>query len=264
MPRTLARLIGIILLATAALGLLLSGVGLWATWSWGRQAEMLILRELVLLDETLSASNEGLDVAKVALDDTNATLHTLSQTFVAVSRTVTETRPIMQTLATVTSQDLPQTINATRQTLASAQETAQMVDGVLGALSIFGVRYNPDQTLGVAIGEVSRSLASLPGSLNEVAQGLQQANRNLATVANDLNSVNTGLQSIAFSVDELTAVVARYQLVVNALQAEVGALQADLPIGFMRIRWALSLLMIWLALAQLVLITRGRELLVSD
>ncbi|PDW01581.1 hypothetical protein [Candidatus Viridilinea mediisalina] len=261
LPRPLARAIGIVLLATAALGLLLSAVGLLATFSLTRQAEMRLLGALEALDEALQVTSEGLDVAHVALVDTNETLTSLSQTFVSVSRTITETRPIIGTLASVSSQDLPQTINATRQTLATAQETAQVVDGVLGALNIFGLRYSPEQTLSSAIGNVSSSLATLPVALNEVATGLQQANRNLAIVADDLNTVTSGLDSIALSVNETTNVITRYQAVVDELQGEVVALQADVPGWFTAVRLVMSMLLLWLALAQLVLITRGWELL---
>lgn len=261
LPPNLTRAIGMALLGAAVLGLLLSLAGLIVVFTVGRQAEAAFMRQLDVLDESLAATGDGLAVSSVTLDDTAATIRSLSQTFVSVSVTITETGPIISTMADLAGQDLPQTVNATRQALDSAQETAQVVDGVLGALSIFGLRYNPEVPLSTAIGEVSTSLEGLPAALSEVSRGLTRANDNLITVADDLRMVTVGLNAIAVSVTELTAVVTRYEEVVASLQTEVANVRAAAPGWFFAGRLGLSLLMLWLAVAQLALFNRGWELL---
>jgi hypothetical protein len=261
LPPNLTRAIGMTLLGAAVLGLLLSLAGLVVVFTVGRQAEAAFMRELDVLDEALAATSDGLAVSNVTLDDTAATIRSLSQTFVSVSVTITETSPIISTMADLAGQDLPQTVNATRQALDSAQETAQVADGVLGSLSIFGLRYNPEVPLSTAIGEVSTSLEGLPTALGEVSRGLKRANDNLITVAGDLRMVTVGLNAIALSVTELTTVVARYEEVIASLQAEVAQVRAASPGWFFAGRLGLSLLMLWLAVAQLALFSRGWELL---
>lgn len=266
-PRTrpldpaVTRVVGIALLGAALLGLVLSIIGLVLIFAVGARAEAAVLRELDVLDEALTTTSEGLVVAGAALTDTAQTINSLSRTFVSVSVTISETETIISTMADLTSEDLPQTINTTRQALDSAQATAQIVDGVLGSLSFFGLGYNPEVPLNEALGEVSNSLAPLPPALNEISRGLSTANRNLATVAEDLYTVTLGLDAIAVSVAEMTTVITRYELVIGSLQGEVALVRASVPGWFFAGRLGMSLLILWFAVAQLALFTRGWELL---
>jgi hypothetical protein len=269
-PRTrpldpaVTRAVGVALIGAALLGLVLSIIGLVLVFAVGARAEAAVLRELDVLDEALTTTSEGLFVAGAALTDTAQTISSLSKTFVSVSMTITETQPIISTMADLTSEDLPQTINTTRQALDSAQETAQVIDGVLGSLSFFGLGYNPEVPLNEALGEVSNSLIPIPAALGEISRGLTTANRNLATVAADLGTVTLGLDAIAVSVAEMTAVITRYELVVDSLQNEVALVRAAAPGWFFAGRLGLSLLILWFAVAQLALFTRGWELLGSE
>ena len=259
-PRSLfSQLLGLIIVATAGLGIVLSVAGLIATITLGARVEVALMRELERLDLALTTSSEGLRLAGSALGDTKQTLSSLSETFVSVSGTISETQPIINTVAELTRQDLPATIVATRDALSSAQETAVAIDRLLSALNLFGLSYNPALPLSETIANVSTSLEEVPGSLEQVAQGLIQSNRNLATVANDLDAVTRSLEAIAARVGELQSVVDRYGSLVGSLQSEVAALRTTLPGWLLLVRLGVSLLFLWFSLAQFVLLIYGWE-----
>ena len=261
-PRSpLFQLLGLIIIVTAGLGMVLSIVGLIVTLILGARVEVALMRELERLDLALTTSSEGLRLAGRALGDTQQTISSLSETFISVAGTISETQPIISTVAELTRQDLPATIVATREALSSAQQTALAIDRLLGALNLFGLSYNPALPLNETIANVSTSLEEVPGSPEQVAQGLSQSNRNLATVVDDLDAVTTGLEAIAARVGELQSVVDRYGTLVSSLQSEVAALRTTLPGWFLLVRLGVSLLLLWFSLAQFALFVYGWELL---
>lgn len=255
------RIFGLALIGAGLLGLLLSLAGLVVVSIAGARAEAALTRQLATLERSLTATSDGLTLADGALADTRLTLTSLSATLAGATRAITETQPALAAVQDLTGTGLPATIESTREALASAQAAARTAEGVLRALAIFGQPYNPDVPLDVAIGRVSDSLAELPTSLAEVSVGLASANQSIGTVASDLQDVAAGLDAIAASVGDATEVVDQYQLVVADLRAEVAALQAAAPGWILAARLGLSLLLIWLGLAQLGLLTQGWELL---
>lgn len=258
------RLVGMSLIASGLLGILLSIGGMVLVGRATSAAQQSLARQIDTLDSALSATGEGLALAGDILSDLEGTLGSLSTAVSGATRAISDTEPALVSLQALTGDSLPRTIGSTRQALASAQETARIVDNVLGTLGIFGVRYEPEVPLHSAIGEVSDSLAPIPGSLIEVSAGLATANDNLHTLTEDLSEVATGLDRIAASVDESTAIVDEYTAVVDTLRADVAALRESAPGWINLARWGGFVLMAWFGLAQIGLLAQGRELLARD
>lgn len=255
------RVLGMTLIATGVLGLLISLGGLVFIGTTANTARRALARELTTLDEALVATDEGLIIAATALDETNRTLGSLSATLADATVAISDTQPSLAALQRLTGEQLPQTIDETRLALDSAGATAQVIDGVLNALSFLGVSYNPEVPLDIALGRVSESLADVPGDLIEVSEGMETASGNLEELVVNLGEVANGLDAIAGSVDDASGVVRQYQGVVDDLQAEVTAVREAAPGWISAVQWGLFLLLVWLALAQLALFTQGWELL---
>jgi methyl-accepting chemotaxis protein len=256
-----SRVLGALIICAGILGLALSLGGLIFITIASGSAEAALMRELDTIDRSLATTNEGLIVADSALAEAETTLGSLSNTLNSATRAITETRPTIGSLQELAGTGLPQTIEATRQALDGAQDTAVIVDNVLGTLAIFGVSYNPEVPLNIAIGRISDSLSGLPASLEEVATGLGTAGDSLTSIAGDLEQVATGLDAIAVSVGEATTVIEQYQTIVGDLRGEIALVREGAPVWIMAARIAFSLLMIWLALAQIGLLTQGWELM---
>ncbi|NWF80391.1 MAG: hypothetical protein HXY37_10140 [Chloroflexi bacterium] len=255
------RLLGMTLIATAVLGLVISLVGLVVVGYAGARAQAALQRQVTVGDNALAATSDGLAIAETSLGAARRTVSNLSSVVGNVSQAVSDTEPGLVALQDLLGKQLPETIASTQVALDGAAETAAIVDGVLGALSLFGVRYDPEVPLNVAIDRVSRSLAAVPPSLDTVAAGLGTTTTQLGTIASDLVEVEQGLQAIAADLSDAARVIDQYQAVVSDLQAELATLRTTAP-GWIRVaRWGGTVLLVWLGLAQLGLLTQGWQLL---
>jgi hypothetical protein len=257
-------MLGITLISTGILGILLSLAGLVAVAVVGSTVETALLRELATLDRALVITNDGLGVSKAALGDAETLIKGISATVGQATTAITTTQPTLSALEKLTGTSLPETIGNTRQALDSAQATARIVDGVLGTLSIFGADYNPEVPLNIAIGEVSESLAGIPDELKDVSQGIGSANKQVSAVAENLSDVATNLDALGAQMDEAAAVIEQYQALAGDLRGEVSAIKDAAPGWILAARIGLTLLLIWMGLAQIGLITQGAEHLRRD
>lgn len=255
------RLIAMTLIATAVLGIVISLVGLVVVGFAGARAQAALQRQLTVVDNALAATSDGLTIAETSLGAAQRTVGNLSSVVGNVAQAVSDTEPGLVALQDLLGESLPETIASTQVALDGAAETAAIVDGVLSALSLFGVRYNPEVPLNVAIDRVSRSLAAVPPALDTVATGLGTTTTNLSSIASDLTEVEAGLQTIAADLSDAAGVIDQYQAVVSDLQAEVASVRATAPGWLWLTRGGASLLLIWLGLAQLGLLTQGWHLL---
>jgi methyl-accepting chemotaxis protein len=160
---------------------------------------------------------------------------------------------------------LPTTITSTRSALASAQETARVADGLLSTISRFQLigaeLYNPEVPLNVAIGQVADSLNGLPESLASVQSDLRQTAGNLGEVNAQIGSVAGNMDDIGASMADAETVITKYQGIVGDLRGEIAEVRRELPGWLSAIRLGVSLVLLWLGIAQIGLLTQGWELI---
>jgi hypothetical protein len=259
------RIIGLILIMTGIFGLTISIVGLLAIWQGTAIAGAAVQRELAALDQALVTTDDGLAVAVGSLADARTTLASLADTIGGATRSITDTLPVMDSLGGLAGDELPQALRSTQAALGSAQETARVVDSVLGAISGLGLlssaTYNPKVPLSDSIGQVARSLDTLPASLNQVATGVGTARTNLGQLNKDLGAVATGIDGVKANLDDAAAVVNQYRGIVGDLRAQVSATRSAAPTWINLAGLGVGLLLIWLALAQLAIFAQGSEML---
>lgn len=255
------RVMGATLLAGAALGLLLVVAGLVMIGGGLSAAEAAADDQLAQLDQALLATGDGLDVAGRTLGEARVAIGSIDDALTGSTRAISDTLPILNTVADLAAKDLPETISTTQTALGSARETARVVDRTLGGISSLGLLsaavYNPQVPLSDAIGDVSESLGTLPEPLAEMESGLRGATDNLGEVNDDLVAVAAGVAEIERNMGEAAGVIGQYQELVTELRSDVGALRAALPGWFTAARVALLLILIWMALAQLSLVLQG-------
>lgn len=189
------RIAGALLMASAVLGLLVSLAGIISVSYAGVVLQSGLQRQLDTLERALDATSEGLNIAGASLVEAERTVGNLSATVAGASQTVADTQPSLAALETLSGTRLPATIVSTRQALGSAAETARAVDAMLRTLSIFGVPYNPDVPLNVAIAGVAETLDDIPPALTAIGEGIDTAQQNTTRIAADLVEVATGLEA---------------------------------------------------------------------
>ncbi len=255
------RIFGLILIGTGVFGLALSIAGLIAVVQGATAAVAASERELAALDRALQTTDEGLGVAGDSLAEARATMGSLVSTIGGATRSISDTLPVLDKLGGLAGEELPQSVRSTQAALGSAQQTARVIDNLLGAISGFGLlssaTYNPELPLNVTIGQVSASLNSLPASLEEVAAGVGTARTNLGRLNGDMAAVASGIDGVQANLDQAAGVVQQYREIVGELRGQVASMRATAPRWIGSAGVGLGLLLIWLALAQLSLFAQG-------
>jgi methyl-accepting chemotaxis protein len=264
MRQVLTRTAGVTLIAAGVAGVLFSVIALVVVSRLLSNVQAAADRRIIQLDRALAATGDGLVVAHDSLGRAEATMRSLHTTIDDASQAITDTLPALDRVGALVGEDLPTTITSTRSALASAQETARVADSLLGTISQFQLigaeLYDPKVPLNVAIEQVADSLNSLPESLASVQGDLRQTAGNLGKVNAQLGSVAGNMGDIGTSMADADSVITKYQGIVGELRGQVEDVRRKLPGWLSAIRLGISLMLVWLGIAQIGLLTQGWEL----
>ncbi len=258
-----ARITGLVFSIAAVMGLGLSLAGLILLGGFSGRISANLLGALEYLDRALAISSDGLETAESSLLAADSALESLASTLDGVNESLQGMDPTLTALSTLLGKDLPGTIEATQDSLDSAQTSARNIDNVLTSLSripFFGTLvYNPEVPLNETIGEISDSLDAIPRSLRDAKSGLDIADRNLTTITSDLGNIAQNTDQIDLSIADALLVIDEYQTLVSDMQKRVKDFRQELPGQLRLATLAAALLLIWLAIAQIGLLAQGAE-----
>ena len=144
------------------------------------------------------------------------------------------------------------------------QTSAQVIDGVLKTISSLpiigsGVNYNPQTSLADSLGQISDSLDGLPNSFVDMGEGLQDTTHNLQIMQVDFALMVDAVRQIEVSVAQYKEVVAGYQESIKQVQAQLDLLAKNVPAAVNAAAWALTIFLVWMAIAQIGLFTQGLQ-----
>jgi uncharacterized phage infection (PIP) family protein YhgE len=262
MKSALKRIIGILLILTAIGGLVFSAFGLVNVWHLKPNATSSLLKGLDVLSNTLDTTAQGLVVAQESLDGAIDSMIAMQSTVKTIADTMQTTEPMVTSFAKLMGEDMPNTITATQTSLVTAQASAQVIDTVLNALSIIpGLDYKPEVPLHTALGQVSDSLNSLPDTFAEIETSLTDVQHNLKKIQIDLTLLADSIHQIETSMTQARSVINQYQISVANVQKELARLKTNLPGMVNGLVLALTVFFVWMAVAQLGLLTQGWELI---
>lgn len=260
-----SRITGLVLIIAALLGLGVSLAGLIFLGRFSSQVSSSLTGTLDSLSEALTITQDGLDVADGALNDADSALISMTGTLDGVNQSLRGMDPTLDALRTLLGTDLPATIEATQDSLASAETSAKNIDGVLTSLSripfLGSLVYNPEVPLNETLAGISDSLDPIPGSLRQAKRGLDTAKTNMDSINTDLDVVVESTGAISTSTAEAQRVVSEYQTLVTSIQTRVEKMQKQLPGQVRLATLAAAIFLIWLGLAQIGLLTQGMEIL---
>ena len=264
MRNTLIRIAGIALVVAGIAGLIFCLVALVALGQIQDRVESAASEQLDVIDRALAATADGLALVENSLTQATSTVEALETTMAAVGQAIGDTVPTIDSLADFLGEQLPATIGHTQETLRSAATSAQLVDDILGFITVIPLlgtdRYNPEVPLYQGLAEVADSLDGIPTALGTAEQGIATAGANLETLTFDFDQMAAEIGQVAASLEAAGPVLVQYQQVVADLQALVGTVRDGLPRWLGWLRLGLSPALVWLGIAQIGLMTQGWEL----
>jgi len=259
------RITGIVLIIAAVGGLLFSLAGLVGTWALKPAITSNLLSDVGTLSDALTATSDGLQIASDSLSTSIDSVTALQYTVQATADTIDTTTPMVETMATLAKEDLPATITATQTSLLAAQESAKIIDGVLGALNnipfIPNNVYDPPVPLHVALADVSASLEGLPPALKTIDQSLETSGENLKSIHKNINLMADNIKTIQASLEDAQGVVDAYQKLVSDMQKRTIHIEERMPGWINLLAVLMTFIFLWLFVAQIGLCLQGWDLL---
>jgi hypothetical protein len=261
----LRKLFGFLFVLAAAVGVVFSVVGLIEIWRYRPGMTQTVNDNLALFDQTLHTTQEGLTIVGQVVQTTTVEVASLQTTTRALAVAIHDTNPMLDSLTSLTSKDIPAAISATQMSLASAQSSALLIDNVLAALTSVPLlsvgAYQPEVPLHTALDQVSTSLNGLTPSLATINTSLANGKASLGVVETELTRISSTTQGISDTLGSARTVIDRYQATVAQLKERVEATQRAAPAWITKIAWGLSFVLGWLLLAQLGLCAQGLDML---
>lgn len=165
--------------------------------------------------EVTGRALEAVDTTVIVIDDA---LMVVSDTLVGVDGVLAQTGTTLDDLSEVVlstagllNADIPDQIDSIQAAMDGLIDTANVVDGILGALSFVGVDYNPAVPLDQALEDVNERLGGLGESLSANADELFSMTVSVNRLNDEISSAGDSLAGLASQIDTSRALIADYQ-----------------------------------------------------
>jgi len=263
------RIIGVLLILAAILGLVVSIGAMYVIWNVQANLTSSLQSTIDLLGQTLETTSQGLVVTQQALQSSVDLIGSLQATVETTAEAIGSTNPLMDEIAILLKEKLPNTIRATQTSLLTAQESAATIDTVLRAISgipLIGpsIGYDPQVPLSDALGQVAQELENIPDTFIAMEDKLQNTQSNMQTFEADLTVMADSVGQIQSSVAQYDQVIGGYQASLDQVLTRLETLSANLPNIVRMVSIGLTAFLVWMAIAQLGLFTQGWELLTEN
>jgi len=261
----LRKLVGILLLLSAAGGIIFAAVGLVGIWHYRQVVTQKVVENLVLVDQALNTTQDGLSIVGKMVQTTAEDVTSLQTTTQSLAQAIHDTNPMLETLISLTKDDFPAAVGAAQTSLASAQGSARLIDSVLATLTSIPfspvAAYKPEVPLHTALAQVSDSLNTLRPSLGTINTSLADGKTNLGVLEMELKDISVTTQGISTALGSAQSVIDQYQAVITQLKGQVEGVQRGAPTWITATAWILSFVLAWLLIAQLGLGAQGLDML---
>ncbi len=257
------KVIGYIFIVAAILGLIFSLAGIGLVWVVKAPLTANLISTLDLIDTTLDATSSGLTVIDDTLTKTISDLSSIENTVQTAGKGIDDSVPLVESLSTLLSDNIPQAISATQTGLTTLQDAAGTFESTLQLvtsipfLPIEG--YDPDVSFSDALEDVSQSLDAIPQSLSEMEGTLSSTEGNLVMMGAQINIIARNISELKDSFYEIQLVFDQYQEVISEAQTKLESFRDSLQTGIIVTAWIFTIIFVWLGIAQLGLLTQGLE-----
>jgi hypothetical protein len=225
----LKRLFGFLFIGAAAAGLIFSIIGLYEIWHYKPVVTKSVVDTLALFYQTIITTQDGLTVIDQMVSTTTNDVESLQTTSQAMGKSIRDSSQMLNSLSILTSNDFPAAIKATKQSLASAQSSALLIDNAMTTLTsipfISLPAYNPGVPLHTALAQVSTSLDSISPAFDAITANLIDSKSNMDAVEIELNKIAGTTKEIGRTLDSAQIVIGQYKTVTSQLKVRVSAAQ---------------------------------------
>ena len=259
-PR-LRRTIGFLIILTSIAGIAFTvylGFRVWLSKSYVTDN---LLSNLSLAEEMVSTSSDMLVLVDNTLVTASSELDIVGESLLTLTNTIHDAGPLVDSLQTLTGNDLPATIEATQKSLDTAQQSAEIIDNLLRTISRIpffpGDPYNPEIPLSDSLGQISASLDSITPSMKSIQSDLVSTQDDIAEINTYLTEISNSAAQIQQNLSDAQVILNDYQDQFLKVESRLNKAKVETPSWVSRIVSAMIFLLAWFGIAQLALLFQG-------
>jgi hypothetical protein len=271
------KFFGVLVMLAGVLGLLLSLAGLAGVWVGKPTVASYAATTIDTLNKTVVTSQSVMDTTGQALGATVDSVDALSAMLSTTAATVEDTKPVLDGFSKLMSTTLPATFKSATDSLMTAQDAAQVLEGTMQSLQTFQVllsatpfmgdlmpqstaSYSPEVPLADSLGELATSLKSLPDTFAGISASLGATGDKLASVQENLVAMSDSVKLVSSSLSEYETMVGQSKASMGSLTSMLSGLQKNLGAILNWAALGLTLFFVWLLAAQVVILSQGWEI----
>jgi hypothetical protein len=270
------RLVGLIIIIIGLSGIVLSVAGMRAAPGLIDTISDSLEANLVLVSESLDTVQETLLLAQSTITEVTGGLDTVEESAVHLGQTLNQTRPLLDQVSTIASEEVPQSLDAIQATLPDLVQVAAAIDDTLSILNRFrvdqqilgipikfdlGIDYDPAVPFDESVSQIGRSFETLPGQLRDLDEYVVVANDNLALISEDVLAISGDLDGVNGRIAELDPLLEDYLRIVVELNDSTRQTRQIILGELNALRRIVTIALAWVALSQLAPLYLGLELL---
>lgn len=273
------KILGVVMLLVAVIGLAISAFGIVTSRELFEDIALRLDNTLSLAADSLDTVTDTLILTKTTVSQVESSLETVGDTALELSQTIDNTQPLMNQITTVSTQELPDSLEAVQASIPDIAEAAGAIDDTLRLLDSFavdrqifgvpiqfdlGVDYDPDAALDETVTQLGTSLDGIPDSLrglevnmSAVSQNLDNIGGNVLTISEDLESINQSVGEVEPLIDDYIKLVEETDLLILEAQESIAQLLDAITL-------IATALFIWMGLNQIVPLYLAWTLLIDS
>lgn len=275
------RILGLIMLLTGLTLLVASMAAAYFAGEFLDNFATSVTRSIEVASGSLDTARDTLELARDSIGDVDGGLATAVDATAGAAITLNDSRPLLDNVAAVTTQEVPEAIEGMQTALPNMIEVAGVIDRTLTTLSSvgidreiplpfggsiplrfdLGIDYNPTTPFDESLRVFEASLVGLPESLRGLEDDLAATNSNLASLSAGLQATADNLATINTRIGDLSTLFDQYALLIEDVEDLLQQVETQLGPSLELIRLAAIALLIALGLSQLAPIYLGWELL---
>lgn len=154
----------------------------------------------------VASIGQTVEIVQGVVEGTTNSIDAASQSASSAAATTSTAAAGLEDVADFLEEGLPGDIEAIQRALPGAIDAADGIDATLGALSLLGVDYSPEEPFGLSLRRIQTHLASLPGEIRAQSESIRQLVPSAANLADDAGELARSLDDLAsglHAVDEL-------------------------------------------------------------
>lgn len=272
------RIFGVFLILLGICGILLAVNGANLTKQAVADLGSGMNSSIDLVIESLDTVLDSLLLTRDALAEVEALITRVEGTAVNVSDALESTNPILTEMRLITTQDLPDSLEAIEQAVPDAVQAADAIDSTLTILNKFeintsilgfpiqydlGINYDPTVPFSVSVEEIGRSLDGMPERLRGLEEAFADTQANIETIGGDMDDLSGDLTTLNEQIAGFAPLVDEFIRVVTEGADTLRVVKGQIADQVAMINTIITLGMAWLVLSQVVPLYLGYELIMG-